>query len=77
MRDAFNKLNEVIISCFSYELLPDYNQKIKELQSLYMKLGISETPKAHILFDDVPRFLASKDHGLGIYRLFPCNFLSF
>ena len=30
-------------------------------------VGISEILKAHILFHDIPRFLASRDHGLGKY----------
>ena len=41
--------------------------KIRQFEILYKKLGISETLKAHILFDDIPRFLASRDHGLGKY----------
>ena len=35
--------------------------------TLYRKLGVSEILKAHILFHDVPRFLATRDHGLGKY----------
>ena len=34
---------------------------------MYRKLGISENLKAHVLFDDVPRFLDARDHGLGRY----------
>ena len=34
---------------------------------MYRNIGISEILKAHVLFDDVPRFLATKDHGLGRY----------
>ena len=30
-------------------------------------MGISENLKAHVLFCDIPRFLASRDHGLGRY----------
>ena len=66
--DAFRKLNEVVDSCFSSKLLPDYEIKIKQFENLYRKLGISETLKAHVLFHDIPRFLATRDHGLGVYR---------
>ena len=54
-------------ACFSYQLDPDYELKIRQFESLYRKLGISEILKAHVLFHDIPRFLASRDHGLGIY----------
>ena len=60
-------MNEVVNSCFSYKLKPDYALKIKQFETLYRKLGISEILKAHILFHDVPRFLATRDHGLGKY----------
>ena len=61
------KLYEVVKSCFSYKLAPDYELKICQFESLYRKLGISEILKAHVLFHDIPRFLASRDHGLGKY----------
>ena len=54
-------------SCFSYNLDPDYEIKICQFEKAYRKLGISENLKAHVLFQDVPRFLASRDHGLGRY----------
>ena len=57
----------MIDSCFSYKLAPDYAVKIKQFEKLYRKLGISEILKAHVLFQDVPRFLATRDHGLGVY----------
>ena len=57
----------MVESCFSYELKPDYELKIRQFEKLYLKLNISETLKAHILFHDVPRFLKSRDHGLGLY----------
>ena len=65
--DALRKLNEVIKSCFSYKLEPNYELKIRQFENLYRKLGISETLKAHVLFHDIPRFLSSRDHGLGKY----------
>ena len=46
---------------------PDYEVKIRQFEKLYRKLGISEILKAHVLFQDVPRFLSSLDHGLGKY----------
>ena len=61
------KLNEVVNACFSYKLDPDYELKIKQFEGMYRKLGISEILKAHVLFHDIPRFLASRDHGLGRY----------
>ena len=67
--DAFCKFNEVVKSCFSYQLNHDFKVKIRQFETLYRKLGISQTLKAHVLFDDIPRFLAPRDHGLGKYRL--------
>ena len=54
-------------SCFSYNLDPNSELKIKQFENLYRKLGISETLKAHVLFQDIPRFLEYRDHGLGKY----------
>ena len=65
--EAFQKFNEVVHACFSYNLDPNYEIKIKQFEKVYRTLGISETLKAHILFHDIPRFLASRDHGLGRY----------
>ena len=65
--DALQQLYEVVKSCFSYKLEPDYEVKIQQCENLYRKLGISEILKAHVLFHDIPRFLASRDHGLGKY----------
>ena len=65
--DAFKKFKEVVKSCFSENLDPDYAVKIKQFETIYRTLGVSENLKAHILFCDVPRFLKSRDHGLGRY----------
>ena len=65
--DAFKKFNDVVRACFSDSLDSDYAIKISQFQRVYRNLGISETLKAHVLFDDVPRFLATRDHGLGRY----------
>ena len=71
--DAFCKLNEAVNSCFSYNLGLDFEFKIRLFEKLYRKLGVSETLKAHVLFHDIPRFLASRDHGLGKYRFVTAN----
>ena len=65
--EAFNKLDDVVHACFSTTLCPDYEIKITQFEEAYRNLGISENLKAHVLFQDVPRFLASRDHGLGRY----------
>ena len=65
--EAFQKFNDVVHACFSNNLDPDYVIKISQFEKVYRKLGISENLKAHILFDDIPRFLEFKDHGLGRY----------
>ena len=65
--EAFQKFDDVVHACFSYKLDADYEIKINQFEKVYRELGISENLKAHVLFDDIPRFLASKDHGLGRY----------
>ena len=65
--EAFTKFKEVVKSCFSNKLEPDYELKIRQFEKRYRELGISEILKAHVLFHDVPRFLATRDHGLGRY----------
>ena len=65
--DAFKKFYDVVKACFSDSLDSDFKVKISQFEKLYRNLGISENLKAHILFDDIPRFLATRDHGLGRY----------
>ena len=65
--DAFKKFYEVVKACFSERLDANFKVKISQFEKLYRNLGISENLKAHVLFDDIPRFLATRDHGLGRY----------
>ena len=65
--DAFENFNAVIEACFSNNINPNYEINIKQFEKAYRNLGISENLKAHVLFQDIPRFLSTRDHGLGRY----------
>ena len=60
-------LNDVVNCCFSKELCPLYEMKISKFSQAFMELGISTTPKIHILIYHVPQFCKSKGEALGIY----------
>ncbi|CAL4063776.1 unnamed protein product [Meganyctiphanes norvegica] len=54
-------LYQVVISYFGMSLDPEYETYIKKFKDVYMDLGISITPKVHILTENVLDF--SKEYG--------------
>ena len=56
--EAMDQLESVRAACFSATFLDvDFKDKIKELATLWLKIGLPVTPKAHILFVHVAQFL--------------------
>ena len=64
---ALRALEEVRISCFGQDLLPNFRQNINHFKHCYSALGISVTTKAHILFSHVAEFCQKKEKGLGFF----------
>ena len=61
--EAMECLDSVRVSCFGQSLDPDFKLKIRKLADLWLKLGISVTPKCHVLFVHVAQFLDFQNNG--------------
>ena len=64
---ALIALDSVRKACFGQKLDPDFGKKIKYFEKRYKDLGISITPKAHILFTHVFEWCTIYQESLGIY----------
>ena len=66
---AFRAFDKVVHACFGMELDPEYKEHIAKFSQLYRELGISVTPKVHILERHVAEFLQLKGElsGLGFW----------
>ena len=60
-------LYDIVISCFGMNLNPQYQYYIKKFENVYKDLGISVTPKVHILIRHVPEFIKKYNRSLGWY----------
>ena len=61
-------LYQVVESCFSsMSLDPEFESYIQKFKEVYMDLGISITPKVHILTEHVPDFCKRHNKSLGLY----------
>ena len=58
-------LYKVILACFGMDLDPDFKKYINEFKDVYITLGISVTPKVHILIEHVPYFITKQGRSLG------------
>ena len=57
----------VVKSCFGMVLDSNYGNSINDFKDFYRDLGISVTPKVHILVMHVPEFISKHDRPLGWY----------
>ncbi|XP_065683561.1 uncharacterized protein LOC136096352 [Hydra vulgaris] len=64
---ALSSFHQVVVSCFGYTLLPDYEAKICDFKDNYLKLPVSVTPKAHAVFHHVQQFIHQHKVGLGVF----------
>lgn len=55
----------VVTSCFGMNLQPDFKEKISAFAASYSLLGISTTPKVHIIIAHVADFCENVNSGLG------------
>ena len=63
-----NKSFDILVSsCFGMVLKPNWRTCITTFQEDYMACKISITPKAHILFGHVIKFIDDHKCGLGVY----------
>ena len=58
--------NKVVEACFGQDLDPGFRSTIKEFEKSYRSLGISVTPKVHIVFEHVVQFLEMKGLKTGL-----------
>ena len=58
-------LYNIVVSCFGMTLNPLYYDHIQKFESVYKDLGISITPKVHILIKHVPNFIEKHGRSLG------------
>ena len=60
------KFNKVVEACFGQDLDPSFRTTIKDYEKSYRSLGISVTPKVHVVFEHVAQFLELKGHKTGL-----------
>ena len=63
--ETFDKLNDVVHSCFGNNLLPDYDLNINDFKNSFMRLNINVTPKVHTVFFHIEEFCSLTKMGLG------------
>jgi len=61
--EVFRKLAIVVHGCFSLNLDSKFKDYIKSFKASYMALGISITPKIHIIFEHVSEFCEHSKQG--------------
>ena len=54
---AFRALDKVVNACFGVDLNPEYKNFIEEFREAYLDLGVSISPKVHIIFQHVVEVL--------------------
>ena len=64
---ALRCLHQVVLSCFGMSLDPEYDTYIRKFKEVYKDLGITITPKVHILTEHVPEFCKKHNNSLGLY----------
>ena len=64
---ALRCLHRVVVTCFGMTLEPEYEENIEQFAEIYLDLGISVTPKVHILIKHVPEFSRKYGRALGWY----------
>ena len=65
---TFETFNEVVKSCYGFELAEDFIERIDEFKQSYLKLkDVSVTPKVHAVFYHIPEFCLFAGRGLGAY----------
>ena len=64
---ALHLFLQVVNFCFKCSLSPDFEKKIQEFKSNYLKLTVSIKPKVYAVFYHIPQFLKHHKTGLGTY----------
>ena len=67
--ETLRLLDKVVTACFGQTLAPDYEKHIENFSKQYRTLGISVTPKVHVIEKHVVEFLKRKGEvaGLGFW----------
>ena len=64
---ALRDFHQVVISCFGMKLQTDFRKHLTKFAASYADLGISVTPKVHIITTHVGDFCQQVGTGLGPY----------
>jgi hypothetical protein len=64
---ALKEFDLVRLACFGDSLNSDFETRIHQFKATYTGLGLSVTPKLHVLFHHVPEFCSRRDKGLGSF----------
>ena len=64
---ALRDFHQVVISCFSMYLHPNFREHLAKFKESYADLGISVTPKVHIVTAHVGDFCEKVNSGLGAF----------
>ena len=76
---TLENFNNVVVACFGQELDPNFKTTIADSEQSYRSLGITVTPKVHVVFEHVAQFLEMKGlkTGLGAWseQAMPPTFL--
>ena len=62
---AFSSVNDVVLSCYGYDLQPDYKSKIAKFKKDYLQLKISVARKVHAVYYHIEEFCAMTEIELG------------
>ena len=62
--NAFISFNDVVISCYGRNLLPQYKTSLSNFKDAYLKLNISVTLKVHAVFYHIEELCSLKNMGL-------------
>ena len=65
---AFYTLNACIESRFGNELLPCFEKCIEDFEKAYMDLGLTVTPKVHLLVEHATEDISKHGYGLAIFN---------
>ena len=63
---VFKAFDEVVTSCFGYQLDPNYLTYITEFKRAWINMKLPITPKVHVLIEHLPEELSRMGHGTAL-----------
>jgi len=65
--ETLHHFNSVVTGCYGFDLVEDYEQRIRLFQDSYAALGLSITPKIHAVMFHIIDFCKHNGRGLGLW----------